>query len=272
MIVLDQDVHKAKREASQPSKPLPNVVTSFNEEGFKKYGQRFIETWQEFWSPKVRLTIYYEGEDFPFTSGMSWVPIEEVEFLTDFMEMLKFPIQHGIVGDSYDVWFDARHCRKPFMQVHALKKYGGKVFWLDADSITHAHVPETFLDECLPDDKLACHLGRDGWYFTESGFLGINGAHPLAVKFINNYVKYFLSGTFLTNAIHGRLCWNDCGGFDAIRTVVFKNHPDIFINLAAGVPQGHMHPFQITAPGKYMNHYKGNRKDTQQLRPEDTVR
>jgi hypothetical protein len=44
-----------------------------------------------------------------------------------------------------------------------------------------------------------------------------------------------------------------------------------FVNLAAGVPKGHMHPFQITAPGRYMNHYKGDRKDTKELRPEDTV-
>ena len=44
-----------------------------------------------------------------------------------------------------------------------------------------------------------------------------------------------------------------------------------FLNLSAHVKEGHMHPFQVSAPGKYMLHLKGNRKDTGQLRPEDTV-
>ena len=215
--------------------------------------------------------MYYEGNPEAFdmqTHGISWHPIEEVEHLSEFMGMLKFPIMSGIVGNQYDVWFDARHARKVFMQMHALKTYRGKIFWIDADSETHQTVPEDFLDSCLPDNKLACYLGRDGWYFTESGFIGFNAGHPLASPFYKNYIGLFLSGTFLTNSVHGRLCWHDCGGFDAIRKVVFSNS-DEFVNLAEGVPHGHMHPFQITAPGRYMSHYKGNRKETRQLKPED---
>lgn len=256
-ILLDTDIARAR----QPFKPLPNVITSFSEEGYKQYGHAFIDTWLEYWSPDIRLTVYYEGDDFPFTEGMSWCPIEKVDFLKDYLGMLQFPIMHGLIGNSFDMWFDARQARKVFMEMHALRQYGGKVFWIDADTITHAKVPTSFLDECLPDDKFCCYLGRDGWYHTESGFIGFNGAHPIADKFAKNYVNLFMSGAFLTNAIHGRLGWNDCCGFDAIRRVVFA-HSDAFLNLAADVPQGTMHPLINTKLGAYLDHRKGPRKDS----------
>lgn len=270
-VILDANIERAKRLAQQPVRPLPNVITSFNEEGFRRYGESFIETWLEYWSPAVRLTVYYEGDDFPFTSGISWKPIEEVEFLTDYMANLRFPIQHGIVGDRYDINFDARMGRKAFMEMHAMRTYGGKVFWIDADCVTTKHVPETFLDECLPDDKLCCYLGRHepepAWYHTESGFIGFNGNHPLARKFAKSYLHTFIVGTIFTQP-----GWHDCWGFDAIRTVMTQNGDgDGFVNLSKNVPHGHMHPFQISAPGRYMNHYKGNRKDTKQLRPGDLI-
>jgi hypothetical protein len=271
-IILDTDVERAKK----PLRKLPNVVTSFNAEGYKRYGKNFVDTWIKYWPQSIRLTVFYEGEesDFDMVSGVSWHPIESVEFLTDFMDSLKFPIMHGIVGQHYDINFDARMCRKVFIQAHACRLYRGKIFWIDADSVTLKHVPEMFLDDCLPDDALACFLGRDGWYFTESGFLGINADHPLAPKFLKNYVHVPIVGTIFAQAPRyndqGALVgggWHDCIVFDAVRQVM-GNGPE-FVNLAKHVKTGHMHPFQVSAPGKYMNHYKGNRKDTQQLKPED---
>jgi hypothetical protein len=265
VIVLDTDIEKAKK----PLRNLPNVITSFNEEGYRKYGKAFIESWLEYWPKSIRLTVFYEGEDFPMTAGLSWRPIEEVEFLQDYLDSLRFPIMHGIVGEKFDMWFDARQARKAFMEMHAMRTYGGKVFWIDADVVTKSHVPEAFLDQVLPDDKFSCFLGRDGWYHTESGFIGFNGNHPIAKRFAKNYLHAFLTGSIFASHFFGRPAWNDCCGFDMVRHLM--GNTDEFLNLAKDVPEGHMHPFQITAPGRYMNHYKGNRKDTQTLRPEDTV-
>ena len=256
-------------EGSQPKK-LPNVVTSFNAEGYRRYGKRFIETWLEYWPSSVRLTVFYEGEDtdFEMVRGVSWHPMESVEFLQDYLGNLRFPIQHGLVGNDTDMWLDARQARKAFMQMHAMKLYRGKVFWIDADSVTVKNVPEAFLDTMLPDDALCCYLGRDGWYHTESGFIGFNGDHPLARKWAKNYLHVFLTGAIFASGFFGRPGWNDCCGFDAVRHVM-GNGPE-FVNLARNVPKGHMHPLQITAPGEFIHHLKGNRKDTGVLRPEDT--
>jgi hypothetical protein len=262
VIVLDQDIQRAK----QPLKKYPNVITSFHKAGYEKYGKQFIESWLKFWPEQIRLTVFYEGDDsdFEMTRGVSWHPIESVEFLRDFMESLRFPLMQGIVGGRYDINFDARMGRKTFMQTHACRNlYGGKVFWIDADSETKKHVPLTFLDECLPDEALCCYLGRDGWYHTESGFIGFNYNHPLASRFFKNYAHVFLVGSIFTQP-----GWHDCYAFDAVRHVM-GNGPE-FVNLAKHVPRGHMHPLQISAPGEYLNHYKGARKETRLLKPEDT--
>lgn len=251
-------------------KKLPNVITSFNEEGYRRYGKDFLASWAAHAPPSIRLTVYYEGENFDFAERVSWHPIEEVEFLADFMAMLQFPLMHGIVGEQYDVWFDARHARKVFMEAYAVRQYGGKVFWMDSDSYFTRDIPETFFDAMLPDDKLACYLGRDGWYFTESGFIGFNANHEQCRRFMANYVQMFMSGTYLANAVHGRLCWNDCGGFDAVRHVM--GNGDEFVNLAGNVPKNTMHPLQNCEVGKYITHLKGNRKETRQLEDGDVIK
>lgn len=268
MISLDTSIEAAK---AAKTKILPTVVTSFNEEGFKRYGQAFIDSWLQYWPASIRLVVFYEGDEFPFTTGLSWRPYEEVEFLKDYLDSLRFPIMHGIVGDKYDINFDARQSRKAFIQMHAMRQYGGKVFWIDADCVTKDHVPEDFLDECLPDDKLCCYLGRHepapAWYHTESGFIGFNGDHPLAKRFAKSYLHTFIVGSIFTQP-----GWHDCWGFDAIRTVMTQNGDgDGFHNLARDLPHGTMHPFQNCAPGKFMLHLKGDRKDTKQLRPGDII-
>src|SRR5258706_14918404 len=83
MIVLPGDLKKL------PNRQLPNVVTSFNEEGYKRYGEAFIETFLKYWSPGGRLTGLYECDNCPFTHGLSWVPLEKMALLADYLGNLR---------------------------------------------------------------------------------------------------------------------------------------------------------------------------------------
>jgi len=228
--------------------------------------------------------VYYEGhqfDGFDFPTGVSWRPIEEVEFLSDFMDSVKrFPIMTGVVGDRYDINFDARMGRKSFMQVHHARKHGGKVFWMDADAVFYRNMPEAFFDQQLPDDKFSCYLGRDGWYFTESGFIGFNAEHPIAKIFFRDYVHVFIVGSIFTQAPHideqGRYFgggWHDCIAYDVIRHMTSKQgHGAEFVNLASHVKPGEMHPHAASEIGKYVKHLKGRkRKETGDLLPGDPV-
>lgn len=157
--------------------------------------------------------------------------------------------------------------RKAFMQVHHARKYGGKVFWMDADAVLYRHMPEAFLDTCLPDGKFNCYLGRDGWYFTESGFIGFNADHPIAKTFFRDYVHVFITGTIFTQQ-----WWHDCIAFDVVRFLRTKEgHGSEFINMASHVPPKTMHPHANSEIGKYVKHLKGNRKELGDLKPEDVV-
>ncbi len=232
---------------------MNTVITSFTKEGRDLYGNNCIESFREFWPKSVTLVVYQEGFYQPLEDGASDRQVDEVTGLWEFMTAIKpFPLMTGNVNGKYNINYDAKMGRKSFMLAHALKTFGGKVFWLDADSITHSKVPETFLDEVLPDDKMCCFLGRDNWYYTESGFLGYNASHRHAQSFADAVVS-----TFKTGAIFTQPGWHDCYAFDLIR----KQAPaEWFNNLAGGLPHGTMHPFVNSVLGKYMDHRKGPRK------------
>jgi len=237
---------------------MKTVVTSFTEEGYRKYGKEFIQSFDKFWPKDVRLVIYYEGNDL----REGWHFIEEVEGLTEWMDAIsKFPMMSGDLGDgTYDIQLDARMVRKPLIQMHAANFYGGKVFWVDADVVTHSPVTHEFLDSVLPDDKFCCYLGREGWSFpdyTESGFLGFNTDHELANNFFGAYRAVFTSGMIFT--LPG---WHDCYGFDAAR-LAFKNIKEVFNNLSSHIKPGTTsHPFVNSVLGSVMDHKKGLRKDS----------
>ena len=176
-----------------------NVVTSFHKAGFEVYGRKFLETFKKYWPSSVNLTIYFEDEH-DRNPNFKWEPISSVEFLDEYMAKLRFPLFHGIQGDKYNINWDARMARKSFIQMHSMRKFKGKVAWLDSDVITHEPVPENFLDTVLPDDKFCAYLGRDGWMYTESGFLAFNASHPIAQKYWLTCLKHFaLMRTYVSN-------------------------------------------------------------------------
>jgi hypothetical protein len=175
----------------------------------------------------------------------------------------RFPLMRGETPNGYNIQYDARMARKTFIQCDAIKQFGGKVFWIDADVITHSPVPEDFLDQMLPDDKLCCYLGRDGWMYTESGFLGFNAGHPYCDKFMNGYKGIFERGYIFTQP-----AWHDCIAFDMARRQMPKEY---FRNLAEGLPHGTMHPFANCVLGSVMDHRKGPRKSSRSTKADLVV-
>jgi len=234
---------------------IHTVVTSFKSKD--KCSMECIESFKRHWPEHTRLVVFYEGND----PEMGWRSTKEVQFHDDFMEAINaFTFMSGSWGGKYNIQHDARQCRKVLFQAHAMNLFGGKVFWMDSDVITHADVPSYFLDSILPDDKLCCYLGRDGWFHTESGFIGFNGNHKLAKPFFKMYLEIVLSGI-----IFSQPGWHDCWAFDLARKTICENTPSAkvhFKDLAENLQRGVMHPFISSVLGAFMDHRKGNRKDT----------
>lgn len=229
------------------------LVTSITEKGFQQYGKDFIRTFRQFWPKSVKLTIYYEGETLrDDEENIEWHWYEEVEDLQKWLDLIApFPVMNGNVG-HYDIQHDARHVRKALTEMHGLRQFGGKIYWADMDIITHAKVTEDFLNSILPDDKFCCYCGREGWMYSETGFIGFNANHPIYEPFVRAYREVFFSGIIFT--LQG---WHDCYGFDLVRRV-FKDS-DAFNDLNKDLPKS-MHPIVNSVLGSVIDHEKGGRK------------
>lgn len=237
-----------------------HAITSFTEEGYATYGKRFLEAFEQFWP--LDCVIYYEGPKPPeYLKELSHPPFkfQALDRLARWKsyeaKIAQFPIMQGRVDQEYyTIRYDARMARKTFMQAHACETFGGKVFWVDADTFTFTALPESLFDEVLPDDKLCCFLGRDGGPipYTESGFIGFNALHPQCASFMAAYQAFFEQGLIFT-------CpgWHDCFGFDTVRRSFPK---EIFVDLGWGSGVQHPHVFINSILGKFMDHNKGNRK------------
>jgi len=247
------------------------LVTSLTQGIYDEYGQEFFKTFREFWPKSVKLAVYFEGKDFPEmdTENVEWRRIEEVQGYKKWNhDTSQFPFMRGLTPNGYDIQHDAGMVRKPLIQIHSCNVFGGKVFWIDVDTITHQKVPEGWLDELLPDDKFSVFLGREWgddpneWVYTESGFLGFNSEHPLFETFMRSYWEIFRSGLFLT--LKG---WHDCYGYDAVRHLV--NMSEHFVDLSSHLQT--MHPFINSTLGTYLDHTKGPRKKDGRSAPKDLI-
>jgi hypothetical protein len=88
--------------------------------------------------------------------------------------------------------------------------------------------------------------------YPETGFIGFNANHPAYEEFVNIYRHVFTSGLIFTQR-----GWHDCYGFDLARKAVGQEH---FLDHAATLPKGVMHPVINTVFGDYLDHKKGPRK------------
>jgi hypothetical protein len=222
-----------------------------------KGGKKCIETFLEHWPEDIRLVVYWEKWKNPVKHwgprvddlNMAWV-----EHLSEFLKAISyFPLMSGNVGNGYNIEYDARMCRAGLIHAHAMKTIGGKVFWIDADTVTHSKVTHEFLDELLPDDKLACCLRRPH-FNTETGFLGMNADHPDAKQWVEMWQMVYTSGAIFTQK-----GWHDNWGFDL--AYKWLNKPDVFNDLARALPEGCMHVLINSRVGSVMDHLKGNRKN-----------
>lgn len=231
------------------------VVTSFTEKGYQQYGKEFIRTFMEHWPKSVKLVVYYEGTNLRH----DWKSINEVPNWSAWMKLIApFQLMQGAIDNQYDIRYDARTNRVIFMQNHALRTFKGKVYWIDGDVITHAPVTEKFLDDVLPDDKMCCYLGRGNWYDSETGFIGFNYNHPSCEHFLKVEENCLFSGI-----VFALPRWWDMTVFDWAREAFCAMDPKLkneFVDLAADLPRGTMHPFINSVIGSVMDHLKGQRK------------
>ena len=222
------------------------VVTTFSQAGHELYAKRCLESLINRFPG--RIVAYTEEEiDLPGIEQRSFFSIPGV---SAYLERLKRqPGSDGQGPNGYDYRYDAaKFCRKVFAQ-DAVFDEDQYVFWIDADCVAIQDMTEKALSD-LVSDMPFCYLGRKGEQaYTETGFLGFNTKHEKFQEFRSKYLSYFTSGE-----IFGQLKgWHDCIAFDHARQGIQGR------NLS---PEGHGmgNVMGMTKIGKYLVHFKGNRK------------
>ena len=243
------------------------VITTFNESGYKQYGQRMIQTFLQNWPGEVTLVVY--AEDCAVTETAPNLVVYDIgiaDALTTFKTAWAgVPQANGDVsadpvrnkrkdaGKGFK-WDAVRFAHKVYSIFHCARSIATDwLLWMDADTVCHSAITSADLDRLCPPDRDLCFLGRRHKY-TECGLYAMNLGRPAVKTFLQMFQRYY------DDAEHGIFTlaeWHDSFVFDAVRKQCALNELDWSSHLITG--EGH--PLINSEWGAYLDHLKGARKD-----------
>ena len=243
------------------------VITTFNESGYKQYGQRMIETFLQTWPAEVTLVVYAEDCDVAESAPNLVVhDISVADALTTFKANWQgVPRANGNVMDDpvrskrRDAgkgfkWDAVRFAHKVYSIFHCAKTINTNwLLWMDGDTVCHSPITLTDLERLCPPNRDLCFLGRRGKY-SECGLYAMNLANPDTKTFLQRFQRMYddaEGGIFKLDE------WHDSYVFDAVRKQCNLKELDWSSHLITG--EGH--PLINSEWGAYLDHLKGARKD-----------
>lgn len=246
------------------------IVTTFHEAGYKQYGQRMIDTFAQTWPDTITLKVYAEG-----CVPVSPKPnIEIIDLEATSPDLVKFkqtwrdvPKANGDVmndpvrsrrkdaGKGFK-WDAVRFSHKVYAIFHAAQTVTTPwLLWMDADTVCHSPLAESFVDAMCPADRDLCFLGRRG-KFSECGLYAMQLHTKGTRRFLKEFKRMYdeaEQGIFTLDE------WHDSFVFDDVR---LRTGGLRQLDWSAGIITGEGHPLINSAWGAYLDHLKGDRKAT----------
>jgi hypothetical protein len=262
------------------------VVTTFHEEGLKKYAQRMIDTFCTNWPEEIKLHIYPEKCN-PVIRNHNHVTLtdlDSVKELVEFKDRWKdVPKANGDVsadpirskrkdsGKGFK-WHAVRFAHKVYAIFDCAKNTDADILiWMDADTICHSPITIKDLYRMIPKDSELCYLGRKGKY-SECGLYSMNLRSPNVQAFLKEFQRFY------DQAEHGIFQldeWHDSFVFDAVR-VKFPQMRQLDwaahlhdLRPAPRMSSGEGHPLINSQWGAWLDHLKGDRKSIGRSKRED---
>jgi len=243
------------------------VITTFNEPGYKQYGQRMIQTFLQNWPQEVTLVVYAEDCTIAETAPNLVIHgIAVADALTTFKAVWQdIPRANGDVSDDPVrnkrkdsskgfKWNAVRFAHKVYSIFHCARAISTDwLIWMDADTVCHSPITLADLDRLCPPDRDLCFLGRKDKY-TECGLYAMNLGRPAVKTFLQLFQRYY------DDAEHGIFTleeWHDSFVFDAVR----KQCNLVELDWSGHLITGEGHPLINCEWGAYLDHLKGARKD-----------
>lgn len=263
-----------------------SVVTTFNADGYKKYGKRMIDTYLKNWPAEVKLYVYTENCHVDESAPNLIVKDlhESSPALVNFKEKWKnVPKANGDVtndpvrskrkdsGKGFK-WHAIRFSHKVYSIFTCAQECDSDILiWMDADTICHSPITLLDIKKLVPAEKDLCFLGRKGKY-SECGLYSLKLKSEMTQKFLFEFQKMYdnaESGIFTLEE------WHDSFVFDAVRKrLPYLNQLDWAAHLSdirprPGNSTGEGHPLINSAWGAWLDHLKGSRKDLGKSKKED---
>ncbi len=240
-----------------------SVVTTFNDTGYKQYGQRMIQTFLKNWPAEVELLVY--AENCIVTESAANLKIFDLEQASSALvqfknQYRKDPRANGQSPDPLRKdankafkWDAIRFSHKVYAIAAAAAQCNNEwLVWMDADMVCHSPITVADLDKLCPSDKDLCFLGRKN-KFSECGLYAMHIALPTTRMFLQKFQGMYdqaETGIFTLTE------WHDSFVFDAVRKKLSLNELD----WTGHIITGEGHPLINSDWGKYLDHLKGKRK------------
>ncbi len=243
-----------------------SAVTTFNLNKHP-YGVEMINSFFANWPDEITLTAFIEK-----SSGLDDSAVKPKIIIRDFYEHVpeyKYFVEKFKDKKKYtdDFRFNVfRFAHKVYAISSALKNTKTKhLIWLDADIKTYKKIPLEFLDTLISENIYMSYLGRENisikhLTYSECGFLIFNTEHPIHKMFWQNMMNMYDDGDLFKEKE-----WHDSYIFDVVRknlekTKSIKNFDITSLGLVNVKNDDHV--FVSSVLGKFMDHKKGNRKDS----------
>lgn len=243
------------------------LVTTMHHSGYELYGRNMIDSFLKHWPEDQTLRVYTEGFRLS-AEHQSNSRINSRDLLLSSPECVAFKTRHrnnpranGYIDPKRkdpDFKYDAvRFCHKVFALYHAYKNRSpdaDSIVWIDADTVTHAPVPDNFMIKHFPlDPEIGIYyLGRIEQY-TECGWVVYNCLNPHIEEFWERFANQYRKDKLLNQTE-----WHDSFIFDVVRTTMEQEFGMTNSSITPGYLKGH--PFIDSFLGEYMDHLKGPKR------------
>ena len=256
------------------------VVTTFHKPGLDKYGQRFLDSFAQKVDSQIKLLVYAENCK-PIVQSNNIVVLDAVESLpklNKFKQRWKdVPKANGIPPADIKArrprdwhkefkWHAIRFANKVYAVFDACERSTDWVVWMDADTFVHNEWSYKQFKKLLPDDKWLTYVGRGKGSQTwpECGFYGMNLKHPMCVQFLKEFERFYEDAD---NGIFELEEWHDSFVFGHILNQLRKIDNNVLdysadMYLKEAKTGGGGHPLINTVLGTWIDHMKGDRKNT----------
>jgi hypothetical protein len=266
------------------------VVTTFHKDGMELYGQRFLDSFAQRVDKKVKLLVYTENCK-PVNPDENQITILDAALVLPDLNAFKMrwkddPKANGIPPADIKArrprdwhkefkWDAVRFANKTYAVYDACRRCTDWCVWMDADTFVHSDWSFDQFNECLPKTSWITYVGRGKGSQTwpECGFYGMNLKDTVCQEFLAEFERVYTdapNGIFLLEE------WHDSFVFGDIVNKMKQLAPNVLdysaeMYLREAKTGGGGHPLINTKLGQWIDHMKGDRKNTGKSLPKDLM-